>query len=135
MVVVFLDSIEHLDEYVSFTLSHKPTTFESYDDKTLRLALRFFWEFIKRLGVSNIFTLLTHNISEGLSILRYGIPQLVLQVTFDGDDVGVLRAQAQKLVSDLNPLAPRYIQIIASSKEMDEYWLIRRESFTYFVTR
>ena len=129
MVVVFLDSIEHLDAYVSLTLSHKPTTFESYDDKTLRLALRFFWEFIKRLGVSNILTLLTHNVSEGLSMLRHGIPQLVLQVTFDGDDVAVLRTQAQKLVDDLKPLAPRYIQIISSSKEMDEYWLIRRESF------
>ncbi|QQR82793.1 FAD-binding oxidoreductase [Candidatus Campbellbacteria bacterium] len=135
MVVVFLDSIEDLERYVSITLAHKPTTFESYDDKTLTLALRFFWEFIKRLGVRNIFSLAIHNISEALSILRYGIPQLVLQITFDGDDVLALRAQAEQLAHDLIPLQPRYTQVVSSKKEMDEYWLIRRESFNLLRQR
>lgn len=129
MVVVFLDSIEDLDRYASITLAHKPTTFESYDDKTLKLALTFFWEFIKRLGVRNIFSLALHNISEALSILRYGIPKLVLQVTFDGDDASIVHAQAKQLAHDLVPLQPRYTQVVSSQKEMDEYWLIRRESF------
>ncbi|MCR4274887.1 MAG: FAD-binding oxidoreductase [Candidatus Campbellbacteria bacterium] len=129
MVIMFLDSLETIGTYVATTLTHKPTTFESYDDKTLKLALRFFWEFIKRLGVRNIFILLFNSLGEGWSMICHGIPKLVLQVTFDGDDESVLLSQAQQLVHDISPLSPRYSEVVSSSKEMAEYWLIRRESF------
>ncbi len=129
MVVVFLDSIDTLGLLVPAVLAHNPTTFESYDDKTLRLALKFFWEFIKRLGVRNIFTLVFNSLGEGWSILRHGIPALVLQITFDGDDEKELATRARQLVRDIAQFHPRYCESIGSKKEMDEYWLIRRESF------
>lgn len=129
MMVVFLDSFEHVGDIVNEVLSHNPTTFESYDDKTLKLALKFFWEFIKRLGVKNVFTLIANGIPEALSILRHGLPKLVLQVTFDGESPEELKNKAVQLAKDIEKYEPRYVEVIKNPHEMDEYWLVRRESF------
>lgn len=129
MVIVFLDSLTDLGDIVRAVLVHEPTTFESYDDKTLKLALRFFWEFIKRLGVRNVFSLLWNSLGEAFSIATHGIPKLVLQITFDGDNRRALQYKAEELVVNLKKFKPRYVEVIKSAREMDEYWLIRRESF------
>lgn len=129
MVILFLDSLKNLGDIVRVVLAHEPTTFESYDDKTLKLALKFFWEFIKRLGVKNVFTLAWHSFGEALSILGHGLPKLVLQVTFDGDNPKELRRKAEEMVVNLKKFNPRYVEVIKNAHEMDEYWLIRRESF------
>ncbi len=129
MVIVFLDSLKDLGNIVRVVLAHEPTTFESYDDKTLKLALKFFWEFIKRLGVRNMFSLMWNSLGEAFSIATHGIPKLVLQITFDGENRKALRYKAEELVVHLKKCKPRYIEIIKSAREMDEYWLIRRESF------
>lgn len=129
MVIVFLDSLKNLGDLVRAVLAHGPTTFESYDDKTLKLALKFFWDFVKRLGVRNVFSLAWNSLGEAFSIARHGIPKLVLQITFDGDDKKELVQKAKKLADDLKQFSPRYIEVITSAREMDEYWLIRRESF------
>lgn len=135
MVVVFLDDLSRLPDFVKTVLAHTPTTFESYDDKTLRLALRFFSGFIKRLGVGKLFTLFTHSIPELTSIIFHGLPKLVVQITFDGSDREALRARAEKLVDDIKPFAPRYVEIIKTAVEVDDYWLIRRESFNLLRTK
>lgn len=129
MMVLFLDDMKDLGEMVGTVLEHEPTTFESYDDKTLKLALKFFFAFIKRLGFKNIFTLAINGIPEAFSILRYGIPKLVLQITFEGDDPEKLQVKAEKLQEDLRQYHPRYMEVVRSPKEAEEYWLIRRESF------
>jgi len=129
MMIVFLDSLDRLGEIVKVVLSHTPTTFESYDDKTLKLALRFFGAFLKRLGWKNVFTIFKNSIPEALSIIRHGLPQLVLQITFDGKDPALLKKKAEGLAKALKEFSPRYLEIIKTGDEMKEYWLIRRESF------
>lgn len=129
MMIVFLDSFDGLGDLVKTVLAHTPTTFESYDDKTLSLALRFFPQFLKRLGFKNLFTLLKGSLPEAWSILRYGMPKLVLQITFDGKDAVLLKKKAEALVKELVPFKPRYVEVLKDKKEMEEYWLIRRESF------
>lgn len=129
MLTVFLDSFRDVGRIVSAVLAHRPTTFESYDDKTLRLAARFFWEFVRRLGVRNILALAWYSLPEAFSVLAKGFPKLVLQITFDGDDKAELLSKAKALARDLAAFAPRRVEIIRHTREMDEYWLIRRESF------
>ena len=129
MVIFYLDDLDRLGDMVQTVLKHNPTTFESYDDKTMKLAMKFFWEFIKRLGVKNIFTIIKNSIPEGLSILKHGIPKLVLQITFDGDEPHVLREKALAMAQDVSVYHPRYAEVIKDPKEAEEYWLIRRESF------
>jgi FAD/FMN-containing dehydrogenase len=129
MVIIFLDSLKNIGDIVRVVLAHSPTTFESYDDKTLKLALRFFWEFIKRLGMRNLFVLAWHSLGEAMSILGHGLPKLVLQITFDGDNHKELLRKAEELVVNLRKFNLRYVEVIKNAHEMDEYWLIRRESF------
>ncbi len=135
MVVAFLDDLSQLPALVTTVLATKPTTFESYDDKTLSLALRFFSGFIKRLGIRKLFTLFTHSIPELMSILSHGLPKLIIQITFDGDDETELRARAERLVGELKVYKPRYIEAIGTAAEVDDYWLIRRESFNLLRTK
>lgn len=129
MLIMYIDDMSKVGDIVNTVLKHKPATFESYDDKTLKLALRFAFDFVKRLGFKNIFTLAINGIPEALSILRHGLPKLVLQVTFDGHDKKDLWEQAQKCADDLKQYSPRYMEVIKNPREADEYWLVRRESF------
>ena len=129
MMILFIDSFDRVGDLVNTVLKHAPTTFESYDDKTLKLAARFAWAFVKRLGVKNIFILAKNGIPEGFSILRKGFPKLVLQITFRGNDKTELRKKADVLKEEMKEYNPRYIEVIESDIEADEYWLVRRESF------
>jgi FAD/FMN-containing dehydrogenase len=129
MIVVFLDDFSKLPDIVKTTLAAHPTTFESYDDATLRLALKFFPEFIKRLGVAKILSIAFGNLPAGWSIFRKGIPKLVLQVTWNGGDDHTIRKKAEGLKDSLAAFDPRFLHLTRSQAEADEYWLIRRESF------
>ena len=129
MMVLFLDGFENLGELVKTVLAHTPTTFESYDDKTLSLALRFFPSLVRHLGFRALGSLFMHSIPEILSIVRHGLPKLVLQITFDGKDPELLRKKAESLLKELRAFSPRYAEILKNKTEMQEYWLIRRESF------
>jgi FAD/FMN-containing dehydrogenase len=135
MMVVFLDSLEHLGDIVKTVLSFKPTTFESYDDKTMRLALRFFPGLVGRLGWRKVLSILFHSVNEAVFIALHGVPKLVLQVTFDGDNPHLLLAKEKKLKEALKQFHPGYRDIVRSSDEAKEYWLIRRESFNLLRTK
>lgn len=130
MLIVFLDDLSTVGDLVNRVLKSNPTTFESYDDKTLGLAAKFWWQFIKRLGLQNIFIILLNSLPEGLSIMRHGFPKLVLQVTYNGSDADELRRRAEHMAEELKQYSPRYVEVIKSDKEAEEYWLIRRESFS-----
>jgi len=129
MMVLFLDDLKNLGEITLDVLKYKPTTFESYDDKTLKLALKFFYELLKKLGLKNIFTIIKNGIPEGWSILTKGFPKLILQITFDGSDKKALREKALLLRKKLESYSPRYLEVLKNPEEAKSYWLIRRESF------
>ena len=129
MMVLFLDDLKNLGEITLDALKYKPTTFESYDDKTLKLALKFFYELLKKLGLKNIFTIIKNGIPEGWSILTKGFPKLILQITFDGSDKKALREKALLLRKKLESYSPRYLEVLKNPEEAKSYWLIRRESF------
>jgi len=129
MLIVFLKNLETLGEIVKTVLNYQPTTFESYDDKTLKLALRFAPELMKRLGGVNLFTILKNSLGELWAIVSGGLPKLVLQVTFEGDNAEELRLRAETLRKKLQDFRPQYAEVIKTRAEAQEYWLIRRESF------
>ncbi len=135
MVVLFLDSFDRLGELVDVVLSHRPTTFESYDDKTLSLAVRFFGGLVRRLGLLKTFLIGFRSLGPAFSILTRGFPKLVLQITFDGDDPQVLRRRAYTCAAACRKFNPRLVRLTKSGAEVDEYWLIRRESFNLLRTK
>ena len=79
------------------------------------------------MGTKGIIQTAIGFIPEFLMILFGGLPKLVLQVDFTGNDEEELRQKIQKLKEKLVPFHPK-IRIAVENQEK-KYWAIRRESF------
>lgn len=127
MMIIFLHDISHLGEIINLILPLNPESFESYDDNTLKLALRFFPEFSKFLGTKGIIQTAFNFLPEFLMILFGGMPKLVLQIDFTSNNLEELKKKINTLKEKLKPLHPK--TRIALDNQEKKYWLIRRESF------
>lgn len=129
MLVLFLRAkhFSQLGNIVNAVLSHKPESFESYDDKTFNVMLRVFPKLFWRLG-GNPFTLLRDFWPEIKLVLKGGIPKLVLMAEFaaDTDDEARRMALAAEKSVQSFGLATH---ITATQSEANKFWTIRRESF------
>lgn len=127
MMVIFLHDLKHLGEIINAALPLKPESFESYDDNTLKLALKYFPEFAKQLGAKGFIGSGIAFLPEFLMVLKSGLPKLVLQIDFTGNDPEELKQKIATLKTKLAPLHPQ--AKIALESQEEKYWLIRRESF------
>lgn len=127
MVVIYLKDLDHLGEIINKILPFDPESFESYDDNTLKLALRFFPEFAKALGVYGMIEAGLAFLPAFIMMFMGKLPKLVLQVDFTGDEQEVLDEKVTRLLESLKPLNLKIS--IAKDKQEDKYWLVRRESF------
>ncbi len=82
MAIIFLKDLQYLSEVIKIVLPLKPESFETYDDHTLKLAVKFFSSFAKSMGTKNIITTAWHFLPEFLMIATGGLPKLLLQVDF-----------------------------------------------------
>lgn len=128
MVVIFLKNLQDLGEIINKILPLSPETFETYDDHTLELAIRYSPEFAKRLGTKNLLQTISKFIPEFLVILTRGVPKLILQIEFEGDKRHKINEKIEKLKKDLQNYDLK-ILTEPSKKSEEKYWLIRRESF------
>lgn len=127
MEIIFLHDLSHLGQIIDIVLPLQPESFESYDDNTLMLALRYFPEFIHKLGILGM-------IQSGLAFLPAflemaigKLPKLILQIDFTSNDKEELKRKIATLREKLKPLHPQ--TRIAIDDQEKKYWLIRRESF------
>lgn len=132
LLVLFLHDIDRLGEVINKVLEYKPATFESFDDVTLWLSIRFMPSFLKMLGPVRFIKLLISLIPDGFMLL-HGIPKLILMVEFNGETRDEVRTKIKALHKDLN-IKHSYYEITASEEDPTEessekYWLMRRQSF------
>ncbi len=127
MMVVFLKDMSHLGEIINEVLPYKPESFESYDDNTLKLALRFFPEFAEQLGINGMIQAGFAFLPAFLMMATGKLPKLILQIDFTGDDPQALHEKIIELKQKLLPIHPSIS--VAVEKQEDKYWLVRRESF------
>ena len=128
MLIIFLHDISHLGQIIKEVLELKPESFESYDDNTLKLALRYFPEFAKQLGLFG-------SIEAGIAFLPAffdlftgrSLPKLVLQVDFTSDDLDEVKKKVATLREKLKPLHSQTQTALENQEK--RYWLVRRESF------
>lgn len=129
LLVIFLRDIHILPDLVNKILKHKPETLESYDDKTFLLVLKYIWDFIKMLGIKNLFKLAFSFGPEAMMTIKHGFPKLILLVEFAGDDEIEVNNQAQKAYEDLRKIKKIGIHITKNEFEAKKYWTIRHEAF------
>ena len=132
LLVMFLRDIDDLGELIPAVLKHKPATFESFDDKTLWLSIKFMPSFLKLLGPKRFIALLINLIPDGLQLLR-GIPKLVLMVEFNGDSEQEVRDKVRVLHKELGKKRAQYMingfEETPTEGKSEKFWVMRRYSF------
>jgi FAD/FMN-containing dehydrogenase len=128
MLVVFLSDIEILPEIVHRVLKFNPESFESYDDQTFKLAVRFIPQIIGHFGIVQMIRLGIAFIPEMLTVVSGGVPKLVLMAEFSAETHDEALFQAEAAGKELHGLAVS-TQIAKSETQAAKYWTIRRESF------
>ncbi len=133
LLVLFLKNIDDLGEIIPKVLESKPATFESFDDETLKLSIRFMPSFLKMLGVKKFINLLIGLIPDGLQLLR-GIPKLILMVEFNGQTEKEVREKIVALHSELKKHRARYeingFEEDPTELKSEKFWVMRRQSFS-----
>jgi len=127
MLVIFLSDLTILPEVVKRVLSFSPESFESYDDHTFKLAVKFGFDFLKHLGLWQSIKLGLSFLPELRMTLVSGVPKLVLLAEFAEESEVAAQRQAQRARAGLSEL-PVATQIAVGTME-EKYWKIRRESF------
>jgi FAD/FMN-containing dehydrogenase len=128
MLVIFLSDLNILPEIVKRVLPANPESFESYDDHTLSLAVKFIPEMLKQMGLAKAIQLGFDFIPEAFTVATGGVPKLILMAEFAEDT----SEEAQKRVGEAQKsLAGLKVQtkIEKNERASEKYWIVRRESF------
>src|SRR3990172_2390572 len=118
LIVIFLDKIELIADVVNKILKYGPESLEAYDDKTLRLAIKFFPSFLKGKSVWQAIKFAWSFLPDLILLLRFGFPKLVMLAEFPKDN----------FPKDPRELGVRF-SISKSAADTQKYWKIRHESF------
>ena len=132
LLILFLKNTKELGELIPKVLESKPATFESFDDQTLWLSIRFMPSFLKMLGPVRFIKLLFSLITTGAQLLR-GVPKLILMVEFNGDTEAEVREKVRALHRSLGKQRARYeingFEETPTEGSSEKFWVMRRYSF------
>ncbi len=129
MLIVFLSDIAILPEIVHRVLKERPETFESYDDHTLSLAVRFLPQILRHLGFLKALRIGLSFIPEAGMALTGGIPKLILMAEFAEDTQEAALRKAAAAQTSLKGLKVT-TRIARNETAAEKYWIVRRESFS-----
>ncbi len=132
LLVVFLKDLSWAADLVELVLPFKPESIESYDDKTMQVAVKL-WRQVLGSMKGNVITLGWQFLPEVFMVLRGGMPKMIMLVELTGNDEQELQGELMKLGDAVKDFAKTHagIQALELKREKDEqkYWTIRRESF------
>lgn len=128
MLVIFVHDLTPLPTIVERVLAEKPESFESYDKHTFTLAVKFIPQILAHMGLRKALSLGISFIPEVFTVLRGGVPELLLMAEFAEDtaEEAVQKAlRAQTALADLK----LETKVEKNEKASEKYWVVRRESF------
>ncbi len=128
MLVVFINDLSILPTVVERVLAQNPESFESYDDHTFTLAVKFIPEMLSQMGFIKAARLGIDFLAEAAMVATGGVPKLLLMAEFAEDTIEEAdrkALQARDALADLN----LQTKIEKDEKESEKYWIVRRESF------
>ncbi len=128
IMAVFLPSIDHVSKLVNEILPYKPDSLETYDDKSMILAVKFFYDFIEYLGIWGAIKLGFQFIPETYMLAIGGVPKLILMIEFTGNTESEVKNKLIQVEKHIKPFG-FHTHIAHSSAEANKYWKIRHESF------
>ncbi|MEK7603043.1 MAG: FAD-binding oxidoreductase [Patescibacteria group bacterium] len=128
-LVVFMRSLDGLGEVINKVLTHKPATFEGFDNYTLMLSFKLFYYFHQTLGWWGMIKLGLQLIPDALMLFR-GIPKMVLLVEFNGDTPEEVADRVRAMHRDLKMFGHKALfEEDETENKAKKFWIMRRESF------
>lgn len=128
MLILYVNDYKHLAEIVNTLLPYNPESIESYDDVTLKLALKYCADFTKKMGTKNRINTFIHFLPEFMMRATGKLPKLTIQAEFTGDDYDEIKKVINEVREKLKPLKIKSVYAKNENAEI-KYWLIRRDSF------
>lgn len=128
LVAIFMNDLDPLGRLVDEILELHPETLESYDDKTMKLAVKFFPDFLKNKGFLGMIKFMWSFLPEFFMMVTGGFPKLILLAEFSGDNEEEVQKQCLKLDGKIKDFKLK-VHITKDKIEANKYWDIRRESF------
>lgn len=132
LLVMFLRDIDELGELINKVLGYKPTSFESFDDMTLLLTIKFMPYFLKMLGFKKFVKLLFSLIPDAFQLLK-GVPKMIVMAEFTGQTEDDVRHKIMQLHRELRSVHARYeingFEEAATEGKSEKFWIMRRHAF------
>ena len=132
LAVIFLKTLDPVADLVVEVLKFHPESIESYDDKTMQVAVKLWRQVIGSMK-GNIVKLGWQFLPEMWMVLRGGMPKMIMLVEITGDDEKKLVAKLDQLAADVRRFGETHpgIQVnpLHNEKDEEKYWTIRRQSF------
>lgn len=128
VLVCFMKNMNGLGDIINTVLTQNPTSFESFDNYTLNLSIKFFPYFRYNLGWKGLIKLAFQLIPDALILLR-GVPKLILLVEFTGQSQEEV---TQKLAQTRGLLKHFKMEAMEEDETKAKAWkfrIMRRESF------
>lgn len=128
LLVLYLQGLDKLPEIINEVLETKPQTFESFDEHTMKLALKFIPQFMMAAGVWGSVGMGFQFVPNLWMFATKGIPKITLLVEYEGDTQG----EVDKKIDELAEKMRKYGIKTSKAKraaEAERYKMIRRESF------
>lgn len=129
LCVVFLKDMKDIGRIVNVARTEHPESIESYDDNTLKVAVKFFGDFLKKKKLWGMIKFMFSFIPEFFMTLAGGIPKMILLIEFAGDDHDTIQAKAVGLSRVLKDQFKVLTHVTHSEGEEAKYWDVRHESF------
>lgn len=128
-LIIFLDRMDNLGQIINKVLTHKPATFEGFDNFTLMLSFQLFFYFHKTLGWTGM-TKLGLQLIPSLINFRRGIPKMVLIAQFTADEPELVAEKVRALREDLREFGhDALFEEDETEIEEKKFMIMRRESF------
>ena len=128
VLAIYMDKIDRIGDLAKVLVAFKPDSIESFDDYSLRLAFKFFFDFLGSMGLWQFIKLGIQMIPDGILILKGGIPKLIVLVEIAGQTEKEVKDRLVEIQKAVAPFGFP-VHIARSSAEADKYWRIRHESF------
>jgi FAD/FMN-containing dehydrogenase len=129
MAVMFVNDLSQLGELVPEVLGFCPDSFESYDDHTFSIAIKYLPELAAQMKTGLIGIGLSF-LPEMWMALTGGVPKLVLLAEFRGDTQEEALERARALAARIAQGKSRVgVRIAETEEKARKYWAVRRESF------
>lgn len=128
LLVMFLNDLAPLGDLVNEVMKFKPESFETYDDQTLKLAVKFLPSMIKHMK-GNAISLFFSFLPELEMLLTGGLPKIVLIAEFTSNEEQEVDEKLNNADSAVHAKFDLKTHITQTVAEGEKYWTIRRESF------